>query len=40
MAIVILEYEFIVVYKLGKTHVVVDVSSRLQNNLEPLRILN
>ncbi len=27
-----LEYEFIIVYKLGKTHVVVDASSRLPNN--------
>ncbi len=35
-----LEYEFIVVYKLGKTHVVVDASSILPNNSEPLRIPN
>ncbi len=33
-----LEYEFIVVYKLGRTHVVVDVLSRLRNNSEPLGV--
>jgi hypothetical protein len=36
--LVFLEYEFTIVYKLGKTHVVIDASSRLPNNLEPLRI--
>ncbi len=35
-----LEYEFIVFYKLGKTHVVVDVLFRLSNSLEPLRVLD
>jgi hypothetical protein len=33
-----LEYEFIVVYKHGRTHVVVDVLSKLLSNLEPLGI--
>jgi hypothetical protein len=33
-----LEYEFIVVYKLGKTHVIVDVLSKLPDNSEPLGI--
>ncbi len=32
----LLEYEFIVVYKHGKTHVVVNVISMLLNSLEPL----
>ncbi len=31
-----LEYEFIVVYKLGRTHVVVDALSRLLNSSKPL----
>jgi hypothetical protein len=35
-----LEYEFIVVYKLGKTHVVVDASSRLPNRSKPLGVLD
>jgi hypothetical protein len=35
-----LKYEFIVVYKLGRTHVVADVLSRLPNNLEPLGVSN
>jgi len=35
-----LEYEFIIVSKPGKTHVVVDVLSKLLDILEPLRILN
>jgi hypothetical protein len=35
-----LEYEFIVVYKLGKTHVVVYVLSRLPDSLKPLGIPN
>ncbi len=35
-----LEYEFIVVYKPGKTHVVVDVLSRLPNISEPLGVLD
>ncbi len=33
-----LEYEFILVYKLGGTHVVVNVLSRLLDNLEPLGV--
>jgi hypothetical protein len=32
-----LEYEFTIVYKPSRTHVVVDVLSILPNNLEPLR---
>jgi hypothetical protein len=35
-----LEYEFIVVYKPGKIHVVVDVLSKLPNILEPLGVLD
>jgi len=35
-----LKYEFIVVYKLGRTHVVVDVLSILPYGLEPLGIPN
>jgi hypothetical protein len=35
-----LEYEFTIVYKLSKTHVIVDVLSKLQNNLEPLGVPN
>jgi hypothetical protein len=33
-----LEYVFIVVYKLGKTHVIVDVLSRLLNTSKPLGV--
>jgi len=33
-----LEYEFILVYKLGRTHVVVNVLSRLLYNIEPLGV--
>jgi hypothetical protein len=33
-----LEYEFIVVYKLGRTHVVVDVLSKLANSSKPLGV--
>jgi hypothetical protein len=33
-----LKYEFIVVYKLGRTHVVADVLSILPNSLEPLGV--
>jgi len=33
-----LEYEFIIVYKLDRTHVVFDVLSRLPNSSEPLGI--
>jgi hypothetical protein len=35
-----LEYEFTTVYELGKTHVVVDVLSRLRNSSEPLGVPN
>jgi hypothetical protein len=35
-----LEYEFIVVYKLGRIDVVVDVLSRLLNKSEPLVVPN
>jgi hypothetical protein len=35
-----LEYDFIVVFKLGKTHVVVDALSRLPNIIEPTCVLN
>jgi hypothetical protein len=35
-----LEYEFIVVYKPGRTHVVVDVLSKLLDSLEPLGVPN
>jgi hypothetical protein len=35
-----LEYEFIIVYKLGRTHVVVDALSRLLNSSKPLGIPN
>jgi hypothetical protein len=40
MVIVILEYEFIVVYKPGKIHVVVDVLFRLLNSSKPLGVLD
>jgi hypothetical protein len=33
-----LEYEFTIVYKLGKTHVVANVLSILLTSLEPLRV--
>jgi hypothetical protein len=35
-----LEYEFIVVYKPGRTHVIVDVLSILLNRLKPLGVPN
>ncbi len=35
-----LEYEFTIVYELGKTHVVVDVLSKLPNNIELLSVLD
>jgi hypothetical protein len=35
-----LEYEFIIIYKPGRTHVVVDVLFRLPNSLKPLGIPN
>jgi hypothetical protein len=33
-----LEYEFTIVYKLGRNHVVIDVLSILPNSLEPLGV--
>jgi hypothetical protein len=33
-----LEYEFIIVYKFGRTHVVADVLSRLPNSSKPLGV--
>jgi hypothetical protein len=38
--LLLFEYEFIVVYKLGKIDVVVDVLSRLLNKSEPLVVPN
>ncbi len=35
-----LEYEFIVVYKLGRTHVVLNVLFELPNNSKPLGVPN
>jgi hypothetical protein len=35
-----LDYEFTIVYKLGRTHLVDDVSSKLPDNLEPLGVPN
>jgi hypothetical protein len=35
-----LEYEFTIIYKLGRTHVVADVLSRLQNSSKPLGVPN
>jgi hypothetical protein len=35
-----LEYEFIIIYKPGRTHVVVDVLFKLPNSLKPLGIPN
>jgi hypothetical protein len=35
-----LEYDFIVVYKPGKTRVVVNALSRLSNNIEPACVLD
>jgi hypothetical protein len=34
-----MEYEFIIVYKLGCTHVVVDTLSRLMDTIESIRVL-
>ncbi len=33
-----LEYEFTIVYKSGRTHVVADALSKLSNNLKPLGV--
>jgi len=38
--LVFLEYEFTVVYKLGRTHVITNVLSRLLDSLEPLGVLD
>jgi hypothetical protein len=38
--LVFLKYEFLVVYKLGRTNVVTNVLSKLLNNLEPLGVLD
>jgi hypothetical protein len=35
-----LDYEFIIVFKLGRTHVVADVLSRLPNSSKPLGVLD
>jgi hypothetical protein len=35
-----LEYEFTIVYKVGRTHVVVDVLFGLPNNSKPLGVPN
>jgi hypothetical protein len=35
-----LEYEFTIVYKPGRTHVVVDVLSKLPDNSKPLGVPN
>jgi hypothetical protein len=40
MVIVILEYEFTIVYKLGRTYVVIDVLSRFVDSSEPLGVPN
>ncbi len=34
--LLLLEYEFTIIYKLGRTHVVFDFLSRLLDNLKPL----
>jgi hypothetical protein len=38
--ILFLEYDFIIVYKLGKTHVVANALSRLPNIIEPIGVPN
>jgi hypothetical protein len=38
--LLILEYDFIVVYKLDKTHVITDVFSKLLNIIEPIGVLD
>jgi hypothetical protein len=35
-----LEYEFTIIYKLGKTHVVDDVSSKFIDSSKPLGVLD
>jgi hypothetical protein len=39
-SLLFLEYKFIVVYKLGRTHVVADVLSELLDSQEPLGVPN
>ncbi len=34
------EYDFIIVYKLDKTHVVVDALSRLPDSIEPIGVFD
>jgi len=38
--LLLLEYEFTIVYKFNKTHVVVDVLFRLPNSSKPLGVLD
>jgi hypothetical protein len=38
--LLLLEFEFTLVYKLGRTHVTIDVLSRLLDNSEPLGVPN
>jgi hypothetical protein len=38
--ILFLEYDFIIVYKLGKTHVVTNALSRLPDITKPIGVLN
>jgi hypothetical protein len=38
--LLLLEYELTIVYKPGRTHVVVDALSKLLNNSEPLGVPN
>jgi hypothetical protein len=40
LPLLFLEYEFIIIYKLGRTHVVVDLLSILSNSSEPLGVLD
>jgi hypothetical protein len=40
MALIILEYDFKIVYKLGRSHLMVDELSKLPNQTEPTRILD
>jgi hypothetical protein len=38
--LLLLEYEFTIIYKPGRTHVVVDVLSKLRDSLEPFGVPN
>jgi hypothetical protein len=40
MVLLFLEYEFIIVYKLGRTHVVTNALSRLPDSTEPTCVPN